>query len=195
MSIAYRVTEIVYTPQSSYVPEPIREEPTPTPEPAPEDTPTPKPIREEPTPTPYAPEPTPTPSPEPLAPYKPVPNVKPKPKTTTSPLPPSPTNPPSDNLSDFERMYVEKHNELRAKTGAGPLTLDRTIADYAQNHVQSCVFEHSSPHVYGENLGAGYPTIADTIQAWYDEWTKYDFSNPNFSVSSLLHPIISKISP
>ncbi|KAF8454926.1 CAP domain-containing protein [Terfezia claveryi] len=83
-------------------------------------------------------------------------------------------------MSDFERMYVGKHNELRARTGAGPLTLDRTMADYAQNHVNPCVFEHSSPRKYGENLGAGYPSIAASIQAWFDEWTEYPFDKPDF---------------
>ena len=200
MVLFYRVTEIVYVPESSSVPPPkvvipapeTTPEPTPTPEPKPEPKPTP-----EPTPTPYPPAPEPEPTTEkPTSTKAPVADAKPKPTPNETPQP-SPTNtPPVGNIpgdmSDFEQMYLDRHNKLRAKTGAGPLTLDRKMADYAQNHVNSCVFEHSSPRVYGENLGAGYDTIADSIQAWFDEWTKYPFDKPDFYVSLLFHSIIPK---
>ncbi|KAF8426619.1 CAP domain-containing protein [Tirmania nivea] len=195
------VTEIIYVPESSPVPPPPTSDipevviptPEPTPEPSPEPTPEPSP---EPTPEP-APEPTPTPEPTPN-PYPPAPSPeatteKPKtvyeprstPKKTTPTPQPSPTNTPpvgntGDDMNDFERMFLDTHNKLRAKTGAGPLTLDRKMSNYAQTHVNSCVFEHSSPRVYGENLGAGYPSIASTIQAWFDEWQDYPFDKPDF---------------
>lgn len=180
------VTEIVYIPDYTPVPPPppppvvieTTPEPTPTPKPTPIPQTTPKPTpTPEPTPTPYQPVPPPPPTT-----VEPVADTKPAPKPTPTPKPSSPPvgNSPSDDLTDFERMYVNKHNELRAKTGAGPLTFDRTMADYAQNHVNSCVFQHSSPHVYGENLGAGYDTVADSIEAWFDEWQKYPFDKPDF---------------
>lgn len=191
------VTEIVYLPEPSSIPppppaptttdvvvptpKPQPEEPTPYPEPAPKPTPKPEPVPS-PKPTqppqevteetyqPPAPEPTPTPEPT---------------TTTTMQLKPSPdVKPPVNNnpgdLTDFERSFVDKHNELRAKTGAPPLTLDRNMESYANQHVSSCIFEHSSPHKYGENLGAGYPSIEATIQAWFDEWTQYPFDKPDF---------------
>lgn len=180
-------------------PEPQPEEPTPSPEPAPEPTPAPAPAPEpepvpepEPTPAPqpvteetkptYQPTPTPEPAPEPTPTPEPEPTTAPKPSPT--PAPPVGNIPdntsPSDDLSDFERMYLDRHNELRAKTGAAPLEIDREMSTYASSHVSSCIFEHSSPRKYGENLGAGYATIADTIQAWYDEWTEYPFDKPDF---------------
>lgn len=201
------MTEIVYVPESSYVPPPPSTTPkvkTPTPEPKPEPTPTPTPTPEklpELAPIPEStPKKTPKPTPEPT--YTPEPTPEPVPETHTEPKPeptttpkPQPTNPPvDDGMSDFERMYVDTHNKLRARTGAGPLTLDRKMADYAQNHVENCVFKHSDPYVYGENLGAGYATIADSIQAWFDEWTKYPFDKPDFYVSHR-SSIISKIPP
>lgn len=187
------VTEIVYLPESSSVPPPAPkttdvvvptpkpqpEEPTPYPEPAPEPTPTPEPV----------PSPKPTQPPQEEKTYQPYPAPEPtpipEPTTTTMQLKPSPApKPPVNNnpgdLTDFERSFVDKHNELRAKTGAPPLTLDRTMASYANQHVSSCIFEHSSPHKYGENLGAGYPSIEATIQAWFDEWTEYPFDKPDF---------------
>lgn len=182
-------------------PEPEPEEPTPSPEPTPEPTPAPAP-EPEPVPEPV-PEPEPTPAPQPVTEetkptYKPtpepvaeptptpepVPEPTPTPKPSPTPAPPVGNSPgftsPSDDLSDFERMYLDRHNELRARTGAAPLKIDREMSNYASSHVSSCIFEHSSPRVYGENLGAGYATVADTIQAWFDEWTKYPFDKPDF---------------
>lgn len=37
---------------------------------------------------------------------------------------------------------------------------------------------------YGENLAAGYPTPALSIDAWADEEAKYDYAHPEFSEST-----------
>jgi len=73
------------------------------------------------------------------------------------------------------------HNEDRAKHGAGPLTWNTTMADYAKNKVSAtCVFEHSGGP-YGENLAMGYQTATDAMNAWYDESKDYDYAGGQFS--------------
>jgi hypothetical protein len=37
---------------------------------------------------------------------------------------------------------------------------------------------------YGENLAAGYGSVAASIDAWYNEINDYNFSNGDFSVGS-----------
>jgi hypothetical protein len=34
---------------------------------------------------------------------------------------------------------------------------------------------------YGENIAAGYSTSGDAVKGWFDEVSKYDYSNPGFS--------------
>lgn len=43
--------------------------------------------------------------------------------------------------------------------------------------------KHSTDHKYGENLGIGFTTIADCINAWYNEGKYYNYGNGGFSVS------------
>jgi hypothetical protein len=79
------------------------------------------------------------------------------PTTTPTPStePPSTTTPGGNSggttsASDIQ-AYLDAHNTLRAKHGAAPLTWSDTLATYAQNWANRCVFEHSAGP-YGENL-------------------------------------------
>ena len=80
---------------------------------------------------------------------------------------------------------LDTHNQYRAMNQAGPLTWSTTLAAYAQQHASGCVFEHTGGP-YGENLAAGYGSISDSIAAWYDEISDYNFNDPGFSVLSLI---------
>ncbi|KAF8468347.1 CAP domain-containing protein [Kalaharituber pfeilii] len=77
-------------------------------------------------------------------------------------------------------MFVDTHNEFRAKHGVPPLSYNAEIAAFAENHVQACVFAHSKPRKYGENLAMGYSDIRAAITAWYNEIKDYPFDKPNF---------------
>lgn len=62
---------------------------------------------------------------------------------------------------------------------------NQTIADFAQDYLNgnNCQFEHSGGP-YGENLAIGYGSNTLAMQAWYDEWTDYDFAAGQFSTGT-----------
>ena len=104
-------------------------------------------------------------------------------------------SPSYGNYDDFTKSYLDLHNSLRAQHGAGPLELDHDMANYATSHVQSggCHMKHSTDHKYGENLGIGFSTIGDCINAWYDEEKYYNYGSGGFSVSLHYHKHICLI--
>lgn len=93
-----------------------------------------------------------------------------------------PSNPPAPSPapSSLAQEIVDAHNKLRALHGVPPLMWDESLAQFALNHANTCVFAHTSGP-YGENLAAGYPSATESIQAWYDEIKDYDYNNPGFA--------------
>lgn len=73
------------------------------------------------------------------------------------------------------------HNRLRAKHHAPPLVWDKELQDFATKHARTCVFKHSVPHVYGENLASGYHSVSAAILAWYVEGAQYSYEHPGFA--------------
>ncbi|KAG7451816.1 PR-1-like protein [Guyanagaster necrorhizus] len=80
----------------------------------------------------------------------------------------------------FRSAILDTTNSYRSAHGASALTWDDTLASYALQHTQSCVFEHSGG-LYGENLAAGYASASASVAAWGDEGAEYSCSNPGFS--------------
>jgi uncharacterized protein YkwD len=74
---------------------------------------------------------------------------------------------------------LDAHNKHRAKHGVSEFSWSDDLASFALNHASSCVFKHTGGK-FGENLAAGFPTIEDSIDGWYDEISDYDFGNPGF---------------
>ncbi|CAI1510715.1 hypothetical protein SEUBUCD646_0J01320 [Saccharomyces eubayanus] len=90
----------------------------------------------------------------------------------------------NDNLSDFASSVLAEHNKKRALQKDTPaLTWSDTLAtyaqDYADNYDCSGTLTHSGGS-YGENLALGYDGPG-AVDAWYNEISDYDFSNPGFS--------------
>ena len=90
----------------------------------------------------------------------------------------------SDSLSDFASSVLAEHNKKRALQKDTPaLTWSDTLAtyaqDYADNYDCSGTLTHSGGP-YGENLALGYDGPG-AVDAWYNEISDYDFSNPGFS--------------
>ncbi|KAG2183337.1 hypothetical protein INT43_006342 [Umbelopsis isabellina] len=84
--------------------------------------------------------------------------------------------------SDVQTI-LSAHNADRKDHSAPALTWNATLASYAQNWSNGCVFKHSGGP-YGENLGEGYGSWKDVVDAWYSEGDLYDYSNPGFSEST-----------
>lgn len=93
----------------------------------------------------------------------------------------------SSTSSDFQSTMVDGHNDKRAKhESTGSLEWDDSLAQYAQNYADKYDCSGSLTHSggpYGENLAVGY-TSQGTIDAWYNEIEKYNWSDPGFSEST-----------
>lgn len=85
--------------------------------------------------------------------------------------------------SDLESQVLRTTNSYRSQHGAAPLTWNDTLADYANSHVSSCIFQHTHGP-YGENLASGYSSIQAAIDAWGNESKDYDFANGAFAMST-----------
>lgn len=82
---------------------------------------------------------------------------------------------------NYKQNVLIEHNKWRVKHHSPKLMWDETLAEYAENYAQHCKFQHSGGP-YGENLGAGYPSVAVVIDAWYAENEKYSYERPGFSM-------------
>ncbi|CAI4045091.1 sterol-binding protein SKDI_11G2240 [Saccharomyces kudriavzevii IFO 1802] len=104
--------------------------------------------------------------------------------TTASPTTASATH---SSDSDFSTSMVNEHNTKRAlHKDTGSLTWSDTLATYAQNYADSYDCSGNLVHSggpYGENLALGYGTTG-SVDAWYNEISSYDYSNPGFSESA-----------
>lgn len=115
--------------------------PAPT-QPPPPPPPAPKPKAEAPvvkTPEVKAPE---VKTPEVKAPEVKTPEVKApevKPEAPKKSKAPAPT---TNNLNDYQKTVIEKHNLLRENHRVAGLEWDDTLAQYAANTANGCVFEH-----------------------------------------------------
>jgi hypothetical protein len=83
-------------------------------------------------------------------------------------------------------------NHYRSLNQAPSLTWDNTIQEASNNWshylLTNDLFQHSGNQLYGENLAyfKGYGTdvmvlLKKAVDAWYNEISLYDFSNPGFS--------------
>lgn len=135
--------------------------------------------------TPPPPPPPPAPKPTTL-----VPAPKPKITTVVAPPPPQETpapSPPASGLGEYESTMVEQHNIYRAKHSAAGLEWDATLAQYAANTANTCVFEHDMSQGgggYGQNLASSgssgnidslqLQTASDAVsKQWYGEVKNY----------------------
>jgi uncharacterized protein YkwD len=82
--------------------------------------------------------------------------------------------------SSFAGEILAAHNAKRALHGVPNLSWSSELEAYAQAYADqydcSGTLTHSGGS-YGENLGLGYTTTG-VVEAWYDEISYYDYSNP-----------------
>ncbi|KAL0965121.1 hypothetical protein UPYG_G00277080 [Umbra pygmaea] len=97
---------------------------------------------------------------------------------------------PQGKSTDFEKKFVNAHNDYRQKHGAPPLALSRDLCDSAQKWADhllsiSCM-KHSSTD-NGENIYYASSSVPknvdgkDAVDSWYSEIKDYHFSKPGFT--------------
>jgi uncharacterized protein YkwD len=87
----------------------------------------------------------------------------------------------ASGLSDDEiQGILDHHNYYRSLHGANPLSWNWEAANFGENWLQYCAFQHSHGR-FGENLAAGYSDFPAAIKGWYDEVSKYNFNTPGFT--------------
>jgi uncharacterized protein YkwD len=111
-------------------------------------------------------------------PSSPAPNPAPQPEPT-APAPPSGGSGDSNNPTPAELAYLDPQNAIRSLKGAVAFTWNDTLAAYAQQVANTCVFKHSGGP-FGENLSAGtHPfSPAAAIALWTNEESQYDPNDP-----------------
>lgn len=80
----------------------------------------------------------------------------------------------------LQSSALNSTNYFRSQFLAKPLKWDSTLAAFAQQHAEKCLWEHSGGP-YGENLALNFQTPALGIDAWADEEKKYRYPSEGFS--------------
>lgn len=93
----------------------------------------------------------------------------------------------TSGLSDFASTILNEHNVKRALHEDTPaLSWSDTLATYAQNYANNYDCSGTLTHSggpYGENLALGYDA-AGAVDAWYNEISEYNWSDPGYSSST-----------
>lgn len=84
---------------------------------------------------------------------------------------------------DLVKAVINSTNFFRGTFQASPVSWNSTLASYASDYADNCVFKHSGGP-YGENLAVGYGTVALAIDAWAAEEGQYNWGRQGFSEST-----------
>ena len=159
------------TTAANTAPQPQQSQTTPTPQ-QPQSTPAPAPEPEQPQTTPAQPQTTPTPQ-QPQDPQTPEPVSSPAPEATSGTNTADNSNNGSGNtgLDPVSQAWLDEHNAARAQHGADAMTWDNTLADFARDHGNKCVFEHTKNNQHGENLAAQTNSLTpkESVDMWMAE--------------------------
>ncbi|KAL1406440.1 hypothetical protein Q8F55_008139 [Vanrija albida] len=103
----------------------------------------------------------------------------------TSYTAPAPGKDESGLSGNLEQDILKLHNDYRAHFGVGALTWDGALAAAAAANANRCLFEHTNPRVYGENIAQGTTDFFDTKRL-FDMWAsgeegKYDYNKHEYS--------------
>eukprot|EP00775_Hariotina_reticulata_P009864 gene9864-10022_t len=85
---------------------------------------------------------------------------------------------------DWSAKVLSLHNSYRKVHQVPALVWDSKLAASAKAWAGTCRFAVSGTPGVGENLGFGYRSFTDTVKAWYQQVSAYDFSAPGFSPNS-----------
>lgn len=127
--------------------------------------------------------------------------VKPEaPKKSQAPAPPA-----TNDLNNYQKTVIEKHDLIRQNHRVAGLQWDDTLAQYAANTANGCVFEHDMKQGsggYGQNLASqgssgDIDNLKDKsvaqaiINQWYNSeiknYNSYGMANPNVPLGKVGH--------
>lgn len=86
----------------------------------------------------------------------------------------------------YQQMLDETNKKRALHVDTAPLTWSEELAKYAQNYADNydCSGDLIHSHgPYGENLAEGTSAVG-AVDAWYNEITDYDYSKPDFSMTT-----------
>jgi len=81
--------------------------------------------------------------------------------------------------SSFEEQVLNTHNQARAEHGANPLAWDNDLASSALAWAQRCKFQHGGEGDAGQNIAAGYDSVAAIVNAFMAEEKDYQEGVPS----------------
>ncbi|KAI9288295.1 CAP domain-containing protein [Umbelopsis sp. AD052] len=84
-----------------------------------------------------------------------------------------------------QAAILSNHNLFRSRIGAPFLVWNTTVADFAENWVNQCINGHSNSPIYGENMGYGYNTWNEMVDAWIEEVRLYNPNTEDLQLDSL----------
>lgn len=89
-------------------------------------------------------------------------------------------SPTYTNSNNFTTTMLNYTNYYRYLHSVPFLEWNDSVASYAADYAQKCVWEHN-PQLgqigFGENLAQGYGNVSSAVAAWYDEVSMYSFGN------------------
>lgn len=89
----------------------------------------------------------------------------------------------SMSSNSLSSVVLNSTNYYRSHHQANPVRWNDTLADYAKDYAEGCIWKHSGGP-YGENLAANFENSTLAIDAWAHEEKKYDYSKRKFSTST-----------
>ncbi|KAM8934540.1 Golgi-associated plant pathogenesis-related protein 1 isoform 3-T3 [Pelodytes ibericus] len=100
---------------------------------------------------------------------------------------------PEKELKAFRKELLNEHNKYRRLHGSGSLQLSTSLTQEAQkwaDHLVGIRALQNSDTQHGENLwyrwgtDTSLPTGKEVAESWYNEISKYNFTNPGFQSGS-----------
>jgi uncharacterized protein YkwD len=94
--------------------------------------------------------------------------------TITQAAPTTPESASYTDATDLRTSILNSTNFYRYEHGANFLFWNTSLASYAQNWANKCIWEHSHGPS-GENLAQGYVDVTSSVDAWGDERAMYSW--------------------
>lgn len=75
--------------------------------------------------------------------------------------------------------WLDAHNNYRSQYGVGSVTWSEELVQVARRQTDSCVWKHTRPNLYGENIAAGQNSPSEVVIAWVEGPNEREGWEPN----------------